>query len=248
MNLLNTEDTYKALQPFQTVEELNANTKAIREQYADQMTPSTYRVLDALARYACKYPGVSYRSKAKIAAELGIDRKTVTRACAALEALGVVKQYATNRASGDRRRSTDAIVFVRVIAEVPAECPDQEAPAKTIKISNYTRDTDKPAESDILKRGLLSKLPKELGQTLGVFFDVPTIHRLYGVMLRAKSSVDRLMAFESNESEYNCAIMSVISAWKRGKVRSLDAVIYEATRRIARKLWLRDTFEEYMAQ
>lgn len=247
MHLLNTVDTYNQLQSFSTVEEMNANTAVVRERYGDKLTPSTYRVLDVLVCYACKYPGVCYRSKAKIATELGIDRKTVTRACAALETLGVIKQYATKRADGDKRRSTDAIVFLPQIEEVPTECPDIETPLKAIKILSNTQDTasaELSTAKDVIKQGLLMKLPQSIARTLSLFGDINAIYRLYGVMLRAKASVDRHMKFEDEEHEYNNALMSVISAWKRGKVRSLDAVLYEATKRTARSLWLNERMSE----
>ena len=79
--LLNTDETYRDLQPFFSIGELNANTAEIRLQFGAQFTQSTRNVLDVIHRYASKYYGVSYRSKSKIAAELGVTRRTVIRAC-----------------------------------------------------------------------------------------------------------------------------------------------------------------------
>ncbi|MFD1205696.1 helix-turn-helix domain-containing protein, partial [Sporosarcina contaminans] len=99
--LLNTETTYMSLQPFSSVDELNANTVAIREQFADQLTPSTREVLDVLHRYSCKFPGVCYLSKNKIAEMVGVSRRTVIRACKQLEDLGVIVQHELKRHNGD---------------------------------------------------------------------------------------------------------------------------------------------------
>lgn len=162
--LLNAAGTYRMLQPFASVEELNANTTAIRELYADEMTPATYDVLDVLHRYACKFPGVCFLSKTKIASLLGIVRRTVQRACDKLESLGVIKQHTTRRAGGDTRQSSNAIVFLSVetadIAEpvtpdVTPECrtvnTPQNAPEKTKTL--YTDDTDAREESEISGQG-----------------------------------------------------------------------------------------------
>ena len=121
MTLENTTETYQSLQPFFSIEELNANTKLIRERHAKDLTRSSYRVLDELHRYSCKYYGVSYGSKAKIAAELGITRRTVFNACNRLESLGIIKQHELKRHNGDKRQSSNAIIFVPIEPIKPAE-------------------------------------------------------------------------------------------------------------------------------
>ncbi|MBO1910740.1 helix-turn-helix domain-containing protein, partial [Microvirga sp. 3-52] len=115
--LLNTIDTYKLLQPFAHIDELNKNTIHVRELYADQLTPSTKEVLDVLHRYSCKYPGVCYLSKNKIAEMVGVSRRTVIRACNQLETLGIISQHELKRHNGDKRQSSNAIVFVAVEKE-----------------------------------------------------------------------------------------------------------------------------------
>lgn len=135
--LLNTETTYLSLQPFGNVEELNKNTVLIREQFADQLTPSTLAVLDVLHRYACKFPGVCYLSKSKIAEMVGVTRRTVIRACNLLETLGIIKQHELKRHNGDKRQSSNAIVFIAVEKEnVTPECHTKEALANTQNLLN----------------------------------------------------------------------------------------------------------------
>lgn len=165
--LLNVEGTYRALQPFDTVAELNANTTAIRAEYGSEMTRATYDVLDVLHRYSCKYPGVCFLSKSKIAVKLNISRMTVIRACKALAELGVIVEHATRRKGGDRRQSSNAIVFVKIMEVTPDVTPEcdtvntpQESPKNT-KPSN-TRDTDAPVEngkSEVVKE-IKSASPK----------------------------------------------------------------------------------------
>lgn len=228
---LNTEETYRNLQPFESIDELNENTKAIRELYANKMTPSTYKVLDVLHRYACKYTGVSYRSKAKIAEELGIDRKTVTRACATLEALGVIKQYETKRARGDRRRSTNAIVFVDVRSlvptDVPADCPDEDAPANTPPkdIKRYTDVTEKgdnhmndsSSNLDDKKNIDSDRLPPGWFSEASAYAnDAKDLYAITGTLYKAKKGTE--IRIEDHIAEFAHVLRNAWYKFKTGKV------------------------------
>lgn len=171
MAMLNTVDTYMQLQPFKSVDELNQNTIEVRELFADQLTLSTKKVLDVLHRYACKYPGVCYLSKNKIAEMVGVTRRTVIRACKQLEDLGVIVQYELSRHNGDRRQSANAIVFVSVqISDqtkkvdqendnVTPECHTKDTLTKTQKSINNTRDTEKAdfVEKEMVKESIVDK-------------------------------------------------------------------------------------------
>ncbi len=155
MTLLNTVDTYLSLQPFKDVEQLNKNTVEIRNQFADQMTLSTKKVLDVLHRYAVKYPGVCYLAKSTIAEMVGVSRRTVIRSCKQLEEFGVIVQHELKRRNGDRRQSSNAIVFVSVeqVKEVEEKVEETTMShhtshpytlSKTQKALNNTLDTENP--------------------------------------------------------------------------------------------------------
>lgn len=259
MTLLNTVDTYLSLQPFKDVDQLNKNTVEIRNQFADRMTLSTKKVLDVLHRYAVKYPGVCYLSKNKIAEMVGVSRMTVIRACKALEEFGVIVQYELNRHNGDRRQSSNAIVFVEVKEEVKAdgngnvtpECDTLDTLTKTQKILNNTLDTGKqdfPNKSAVnvdnvdnpkkdsstiiadVKRGLRDKIPAYIYDTLAPYFNLDDLYQAYGALIRGKAYIDKTITFELHEHLFKDAILSVINAYKRGVVRNLFAVMYAASR------------------
>src|SRR5699024_1239850 len=79
-------------------------------------------ILDAISRYSCKYAGICYLSKQKIAEDAGYkSRRTAIRACNRMEALGIIEQHETKRVKGDRRQSVNVIV----IKEVVANCNEQ---------------------------------------------------------------------------------------------------------------------------
>ena len=253
---LNTESTYISLQPFRSVEELNANTASIRGLFGDQLTPSTREVLDVLHRYACKFPGVCYLSKSKIAGLVGISRRTVIRACNALETLGVIKQYELKRHNGDKRQSSNAIVFVIVTPE----CHSVETPANTSKILTNTYDTINAvsAEKEVvkesvkertndefkadLKRGLRDKMPAYLFDLLAPYFGLDGLYEAYGALIRGKASIDRNITFESHVGLFSDAILSVIHAYKRGVVRNLYAVLYTAASETAAQIYRKENY------
>lgn len=242
MRLLNTESTYKMLAPFTSIEQLNTNTKAVRQQFGKQLTKATREVLDVLHRYASKYYGLCYLSKSKIADMLGISRRTVIRACDLLESLGIIVQYELMRHNGDKRQSSNAIVFLSQISareafgqevevDVTPECHAIDALSDTPqKDLNNTYDTGERAT--LIKNGLVSKLPKTLKYALAPFFDAEELYEMVGVIYKAKASVDRDIKIEDHEEMYREAILSVMNAFKRGKAKSLPAVLYCAIQRV----------------
>lgn len=247
MRLLNTESTYALLQPFESIEQLNANTKKIRQQFGKQLTKATREVLDVLHRYASKYYGLCYLSKSKIADMLGISRRTVIRACDLLESLGIIVQYELMRHNGDKRQSSNAIVFLSQVSareafvevnevvsdnmhsnsDVTPECHAKDALCDTPqKDLNNTYDTGERAT--LIKNGLVSKLPKTLKYALAPFFDAEELYEIVGVVYKAKASVDRDIKIEDHEETFRETILSVMNAFKRGKAKSLPAVLYRA--------------------
>ena len=250
MRLLNTESTYKMLAPFTSIEQLNANTKAVRQQFGKQLTKATREVLDVLHRYASKYYGLCYLSKSKIADMLGISRRTVIRACDLLESLGIIVQYELMRHNGDKRQSSNAIVFLSQISareafgqevevDVTPECHAKDALSDTPqKDLNNTYDTGERAT--LIKNGLVSKLPKTLKYALAPFFDAEELYEMVGVIYKAKASVDRDIKIEDHEEMYREAILSVMNAFKRGKAKSLPGVLYRAIQSTTRSISLKE--------
>ena len=247
--LLNIEKTYMALQPFQSIEELNVNTTEIRAQFGDHLTVSTRNVLDVLHRYACVYYGVSYRSKSKIAIELGVSRRTVIRACNALESLGVIKQYALLRHNGDRRQSSNAIVFVALEkAEVTPECHTEEAPNNSSSNSSTTYVTDAPinlATSNVVKENVKTddrELLKEslpngwYEQAFAYTSDYNDLYRITGELFKAK--VNTSIRIETHAEAFGAVLRSAYGRLKNGRINPTKwyAYLFSAFRRKAHAL------------
>lgn len=242
ITLENTHDTYKSLQQFQSIEEHNENFKEIRKKFNEQLTKSERQVLDHINLYSCKYPGISFKSKTKIAIELGISRRTVIRACNKFEDLGFIKQYALKRHNGDHRRSTNAIVFLSVQQKVTTNCHSKDALKNTKTLIN-TKDTEN--HDQLIKQGLAAKMPKRIGAALSSFFDAEGMFNAYGAILRGKASINRDVMFENHENDYYNTVLSVMDSYKRGKVKTnLFGYLHKAIANTTKQICVVQSFND----
>src|SRR5699024_10342821 len=114
------DESLTELQTFKSVEEMNESIKEHKQ--AHDLTKTDCNILDAISRYACKYKGVCYLSKQRIAEDAGYkSRRTAIRSCKRLEALGIITTHETRRQGGDRRRSADIIVINAVNFETSSD-------------------------------------------------------------------------------------------------------------------------------
>lgn len=247
MNYLNetylpqNESTYKALQPFESVDQMNEAIKTHKK--AHDLTQTDRDILDAISRYACKYAGVSYLSKQKLAEDAGYkSRRTAIRACKRLEALGIIEQHETRRVKGDHRRSSNIIVIKAVeieqVSEVTADSHSIETPYKTNSSNTYkeTQKPSKPSTSDIIKRGLKNAIPAPIYDALEPFYDGQALYDTYGILLRAKAKTDRSIMLETYAERYMDAFYNVVRLFKAGKVRSLNGLLYVTWERLSAEI------------
>jgi len=262
--LLNTIDTYTSLQPFVHIDELNKNTIAVRELYADQLTPSTKEVLDVLHRYSCKYPGVCYLSKNKIADMVGVSRRTVVRACNLLESLGIIKQHELNRHNGDKRQSSNAIVFVTVEnavdkQDVTPKCHTKEALSNTHLNSSTTYVTDAPVKKEsrnVVKENktdnkelLKESLPVGwYQQAFAYTSDYNDLYRITGELFKAK--VNTSIRIETHVEEFGAVLRSAYVRLKNGRINPEKwyAYLFHAFRRKAHALERAETVNPMLSE
>lgn len=144
INIIFSETTLTNLQSFKSVEELNK----VVYRYKKRIKRSDYNgkknalaIIEYLKRHSCKFFGVSWKGKRKIAADLGISDKTVTRVCQWLEANGFIRQYEMKRPS-DMRQTANAIVIQPIEdSEIVAQVSDKQ-PAKVSDQENRYSKTD----------------------------------------------------------------------------------------------------------
>lgn len=243
--LKNDIQTYKQLQSFNDIPSLNDAVNAHKRSLSSTKLKNVRAVLQLIAEHSCVYIGVSFLTQNNIAKKLNISYKTVQRAIDRLVEIGAVVKHACKRAGGDRRQTSNILVIQPFKETVQLEVANHKA--DLINQNNInTDDTEKaviPASADkesLIKDGLVTKLPPVLQRALAPFFDANELYTLAGVVFKAKAAVDKSIELESHESEYYLAIISVINAYKRGKVRNLAGLLSHAvkgvTRSVSRKM------------
>ncbi|PGW53517.1 cytosolic protein [Bacillus thuringiensis] len=132
------KEAFCNLSPFIELEELN---KTIRT-YRDNIRMSIKRtdvqsklitLLEILKRHSCKYVGVSFLCKNRIAEKMEISYKTVQRLMKKLVDLNIIKQVAMKRKK-DMLQTSNAII-IQPIVEAVSDKVDAKSPTKcpTIK-------------------------------------------------------------------------------------------------------------------
>ncbi|MEK4031036.1 helix-turn-helix domain-containing protein [Pseudobacillus sp. FSL P4-0506] len=220
-------------QTFSCVQELNHHVN----QYRDYTTATEFRVLWCVSCYAAKYPGAAHLKASTIASELDVSTKTVYRALKSLAELGAIVKHVTTRpksgGQGANIYTIQPCVQAPMSNREPAEKPatasaqgikNEKQTASSINHSKIHKDTAKMLDSSFLT----SKVPTDLFNAMAPFFNAEELYNIYGVLLRAKASIDRFIRIEDNTNDYIEAFKSVVFSYKQGKIRSLSGCLYSA--------------------
>ncbi|EXY09354.1 MULTISPECIES: cytosolic protein [Bacillus cereus group] len=153
IDVIATKESFHNLSSFNDVEELN---KTIRT-YRDDIRMSIKRtdvqsklitLLEILKRHSCKYVGVSFLCKNRIAEKMGISYKTVQRLMKKLVDLEMIKQVAMKRKK-DMLQTSNAIIIQPMVEEVsnkvdkksPTKCPTIKT--KPVSLKQNIKDINK---------------------------------------------------------------------------------------------------------
>ena len=217
------ETAYASLTSFETVEQLNQTVR----QYKDMINAMELRrdlkrnlltVMEYLKRHSCKFFGVSFKGKRKIAADLEMSDKTITRLCKRLEGLGFIKQYAMKR-SNDMQQTSNAIVIQ------PAKT--ENVRQKAVKMSdqknniflkqNQLLNNTYSAKSVTFYQRFRSLLENMVGQNQSL------TSRLYGVYRAHSTALVKHGAFDKQDVENVAmsALQTAVMRTKKKKIRNL---------------------------
>lgn len=217
------ETAYASLTSFETVEQLNQTVR----QYKDMINAMELRqdlkrnlltVMEYLKRHSCKFFGVSFKGKRKIAADLEMSDKTITRLCKRLEVLGFIKQYAMKR-SNDMQQTSNAIVIQ------PAKT--ENVRQKAVKMSdqknniflkqNQLLNNTYSAKSVTFYQRFRSLLENMVGQNQSL------TSRLYGVYRAHSTALVKHGAFDKQDVENVAmsALQTAVMRTKKKKIRNL---------------------------
>jgi hypothetical protein len=233
------EATYANLKTFEDIEQLNVTVRHYKDMLADMALRQDVKrnlltVIGYIKRYSCRFFGVSWRGKRKIAADLKMCDKTITRLCKRLEKLGFIKQYAMKRTS-DMQQTSNAIVI-----QPSGFCVNNGVSAPTFaeKMQNVRQDTEKMSDHEyntsLKQNPLLHKTYQPTAPltfyrcfkefvTMTIGDDQPLISRLFGVYRAHTTILTKYGAYAVEDVEHAGyeALKTAVMASKTKRVRSL---------------------------
>ncbi|HHL0970819.1 cytosolic protein [Bacillus thuringiensis serovar silo] len=135
IDVIASEESFRNLSPFIELEELNKTVRAYRDTIRMSIKRTDVKsklitLLEILKRYSCKYVGVSFLCKNRIAEKMEVSYKTVQRLMKKLVDLEMIKQVAMKRKK-DMLQTSNAIIIQPIVEEVanktqgerPTKCP-----------------------------------------------------------------------------------------------------------------------------
>ncbi|MGH0787153.1 helix-turn-helix domain-containing protein [Bacillus cereus] len=158
IDVLAQPESYHNLSTFSNVQELNQTVRVYRDVIKTSIKRTDVQskliaLLEILKRHSCKYIGVSFLCKNRIAEIMSVSYKTVQRLMTKLVTLRIIKQIAMKRKK-DMRQTSNAIIIQPIVNEVshkqPTEltkkCPTVKTNTKILK--QKSKDINKRKGND----------------------------------------------------------------------------------------------------
>jgi len=242
-------------QTFTSVKEMDLHVQQHLNANYNELIQTDRDVLSLISRYSCKFPGAAHLKVETIMKALSKSDATIRRAIRKLAKLHIIekisfirrvsKGYGANilRILPFEDKST---MITRGVSQsvTPVSIQPSEIEKQTVLSINPIQDTYDT--EDAIKKGLITKLPERIGTMLGAFFDMNAMYKVYGIMLRAKAKIDRSITFEEHEEDYINTILSVVNAYKRGRVKNIYGVLYAAILSATKRLYVTALFNDAM--
>ncbi|MCZ6942360.1 helix-turn-helix domain-containing protein [Bacillus mycoides] len=135
IDVIASEESFRNLSPFIELEELNKTIRAYRDTIRMSIKRTDVQsklitLLEILKRHSCKYVGVSFLCKNRIAEKMEVSYKTVQRLMKKLVDLEMIKQVSMKRTK-DMLQTSNAIIIQPIVEEMsdkvdtksPTKCP-----------------------------------------------------------------------------------------------------------------------------
>lgn len=145
IDVIANEVSFHNLSSFTDVEELNKTVRAYRDTIRMSIKRTDVQsklitLLEILKRHSCKYVGVSFLCKNRIAAKMEVSYKTVQRLMKKLVDLEMIKQVAMKRTK-DMLQTSNAIIIQPIVDEMsnkvdtksPTKCPTIKTTPSSLK-------------------------------------------------------------------------------------------------------------------
>lgn len=219
------ETTYANLKTFENVEQLNETVRKYKDMIGgmdlrQDVKRNLLAVIEHIKRYSCRFFGVSWQGKRRIAADLNMSDRTIIRMCQRLEEFGFIKQHAMKRSS-DMQQTSNAIVIQPLekesVRQEAEEVSDQKNNISLKQNNKLLNNTYQPAAPATFYGKFKSFIERTIGQ------DQPLISRLFGVYKSHTTILTKYGAYAAEEVEHVGyeALRAAVMATKTKRVRNL---------------------------
>ncbi|WP_353854824.1 helix-turn-helix domain-containing protein [Bacillus sp. Bos-x628] len=232
-------------QTFSSTQALNTAVYEHIKRNSYDLNDTARAALKQIARYAVKFAGAAHLKAETLADLIGKSVKTVRRILNKLVALGIVKKIATTRKINGGK-GANIIVILPLTADdqstVSSRAESENADVPTVqtpKIENEPSDSinlnQKHVKDTVAVPAevLKNSLPTEIYNAMSRYFDAVDIYKYYGLLLRAKASVDPALMIEHDPEPFVDAWYKTILAAKLQRIRRFDDYVYILFQRAA---------------
>lgn len=253
-------------QTFADKAELNYHVKQHLDATYEEINATDRNIFKFIARHAVKYAGASHLKVATIAEAIGKTERTVRAILAKLERLGIIKRITRMRRKSGGQGANIIVILPYELADTSegiseptssrteAKKPTEatEEPSKTKKeplykqflsSSNTLLDTKIGGSTRIGEstenhpRALRQAIPQVIYNALAPYFDADGLYRTYGILLRAKATVNKEIRVETHGEKYVDVFLNVVRLRKKGKVKkSFDGYLFTAWKELSTRI------------
>ncbi|MEC1554318.1 helix-turn-helix domain-containing protein [Bacillus haynesii] len=224
-------------QTFDSTAELNTAVYEHIKRNTYELNDTDRLTLKTIARYAVKFAGAAHLKAETLADLVGKSVKTARRAVNKLASLSIVQKVATTRKiNGGHGANIIVILPVdhsTMTTREGAEKPTDEAPKITNEPSHSINLSKNHVIDTVPACGLKNALPNEIYSAMARYFEADEIYKYYGILLRAKASVDPALILEEHPQPFVEAWHAAILKRKQRKIRRFDDYLYASFRQAA---------------
>ncbi|MEB9620867.1 cytosolic protein [Bacillus thuringiensis serovar iberica] len=218
IDVIATKESFHNLSSFKDVEELNKTVRAYRDTIRMSIKRTDVKsklitLLEILKRHSCKYVGVSFLCKNRIAEKMEISYKTVQRLMKKLVDLEMIKQVAMKRTK-DMLQTSNAIIIQPIVEEVsnkvdtkiPTKCPTIKT--KPVSLKQNIKDINKRKEYEIHSHEndndfINYRVPQSMRMKLATAFDSNVINESFSNALNIAKKAAKKFSLLSDKDVFN---------------------------------------------
>lgn len=225
-------------QTFQSTQELNNAVAAHISGHHYELSETECDTLIKIARYAVKFSGAAHLKAETIATLIGKSIPTARRAVNKLVSLRIIRKVKTIRkVSGGKganilqilpfNNDDQSTVITRDNDAKPTDSKAENVEnGKEPSISFNQNNNNTYLETAVPSNALKGVIPEPIYEAMSRYFNADNMYNYYGILLRAKASIDRNILIEDDPEPFVEAWDATILKAKHGKIRNMSNYLF----------------------